>query len=178
MKEQEFYKSIADIFNHHFSKNINDDIKEFATNYIDEYYKENGSTDMIAIWSDSLEGVIEEEFDKLTDKVRDIWNEYIEGKDPKDIPVRLDGDLCISFHKKGRDIYSIVISLDMIYLKTIGDVQITIDGNEDPRRITFGKEYDESEFYIYVDDHRMDAWSYAEETTEDEENEIVWGDDE
>ena len=92
MKEQEFYKSIADIFNHHFSKNINDDIKEFATNYIDEYYKENGSTDMIAIWSDSLEGVIEEEFDKLTDKVRDVWNEYIEGKDPKDIPVRLDGE--------------------------------------------------------------------------------------
>lgn len=177
MTEREFYKSIANIFNDHFSKNIDADLKEFAMKYIDEFYKENGSTDLIAIWSDSMEGVLEEEFDKLTDKVRDIWNEYIKGKDPKDIPVRLDGDLCVSFHGKGRDIYSIIISLDIIYLKTIGDVQITVDGNEDPRRIRFGKEYDEPEFYIYVDDHRMDAWAYAEEVVEDEENEITWGDD-
>lgn len=178
MTEREFCKSIADIFNEHFNKNISADIKEYAMKYVDEYYKENGSTDMIAIWSDSLEGVVEEEFDKLVDKVKDIWNSYIKDKDPKDIPTRLDGDLCVSFHGKGRDIYNIVISLDIIYLKTIGDVQITIDGNENPRRIIFGKEYDEPEFYICVDDHRMDVWAYAEDNIDDEEDEIIWGDDE
>ena len=171
MEKRNFEITISQLINKGLETLVKkEETKDVIKNMFNAYKINN--EDLITIYQDTLGGLIAEAVYN-TKEIVEFWRDYIKDKDPKDIPVRLDIEGVIAKHSFTNGVQTINMSLDLIYLNMVGDLQAYTEWMGNYNKIPFYKEdHSESKYYIGVDESNIDVFSYLQ----DEETETEEGD--